>query len=266
MQLFFEYSSRRVVTCALGLLALLPLSISTAQAAEQAYGTPGQPTFDQRYPSGSIQSTDAADEILLEADKERQVINDQYIDEQRACYKKFFVSSCLEAAKERNRVAVRQVRDVEVEANAYKRQAKADDRDKSLAEQHAKDEQDAARRAQDQKEKAAASARKIQESAAKQKQVAERETQAEGQADVRVKAHEAQVRKTQAEEAAKAPQRAANEQAYKEKVKQAEVHRKEVEAKKAEKERERAAKQQTPAAAPAATPLLPASPATTPSK
>ncbi|EJL92187.1 hypothetical protein PMI16_01126 [Herbaspirillum sp. CF444] len=259
MHLFFEHSSRRLLACAVVWLTLLPL---TASAAEHVYGTPGQPTFDQRHPSGSIQSADAADDILIEADKERQVINDQYIDDQRACYRKFFVASCLEDAKERNRVAVRQVRDVEVEANAYKRQAKADERDKSLAEQHAKDEQEALRRAQDQKEKAAASERKIQESMAKQKQVTERETQTAGQADLRVKAHEAQVRQKQAEEAAKAPQRAANEQAYKEKVKQAEAHRKEVEAKKAEKERERAAKQrQAPAAAPD-----PAAPSATPSK
>lgn len=257
MQLFFEHSSRRLLACAIAVLTWLPFSASTATAANLVYGTPGKPTFDQRYPSGSISSTDAADEILAEADKERQVINDQYIDDQRACYHKFFVASCLEDAKERNRVAVKQVRDVEVEANAYKRQAKADERDKALSEQHAKDEQDAARRAQDQKDKAEASARKIEESATKQKQVAEREHKTEGQEDMRVRAHEAQVRKTQAEEAAKAPQRAANEQAYKEKVKQAEAHRLEVEAKKAEKDRERAAKQQASPAAGSAPASLP---------
>lgn len=253
MQLFFQKLSRRllpVASCTAFLLALLPLA---ATAAEQVYGTPGKPTFDQRYPSGSIRSVESADDVLSEASTERDVIADQYIDDQRACYKKFFVSSCLEDAKERNRVAVKQVRDVEVEANAYKRQDKADERDKSLAEQHAKDEQDAARRMQDQKEKEAASARKIKESASKQQQVSDRERQSAGQQDARVKAHEAQVRKTQAEEAAKAPQRAANEQAYKEKVKQAEAHRLDVEAKKAEKTRERAAKQQ---AAPAPVPAL----------
>lgn len=258
MQSFFQNTSGRllsVASCAALWLALLPL---TAAAAGQVYGTPGKPSFDQRYPAGSIKTTAAADDILIEAGAERQVIGDQYIDDQRACYQKFFVSSCLEEAKERNRVAVKQVRDVEVEANAYKRQDKADERDKSLAEQHAKDEQDAARRAQDQKDKEAASARKIKDSAAKQQQVADRERQSAGQQDARVKAHEAQVRKTQAEEAAKAPQRAANEQAYKEKVKQAEAHRLDVEAKKAEKARERAAKQQ---AAP-----VPAAPAVAPGK
>jgi len=251
MQLFLETSSRRFISCAVAMAALLALSPLAAAAAEQVYGTPGKPSFDQRYPSGAISSADVADDILAEAAKEREVINDQYIDEQRDCYHKFFVSSCLEGAKEHNRIAVKQVRNVEVEANAYKRQSKADERDKALAEQHSKDDQDAARRAQDQKDKAAASARKIQESGSKQQQVNDRERQRAGQADLRVKAHEAQVSKTQAEEAAKAPQRAANEKAYQEKVKQAEAHRKDVEAKKAEKVRERAAKQQqAPAAVP----------------
>jgi len=234
-------------------LAVAGLALPLVAAAEPApYGTPGKPPFNERYPSGSIRSTDEADKILAEADKERLVIEDQYIAEQRDCYKRFFVAACLDGAKERNRVAGKQVRDVEVEANTYKRQAKADDRDKSLAEQRVKDEQDSARRAADQKERDAAAARKVQESAAKQEQVKQRELQSEGKEDARVKAHEAQLRQKQADDAAKAPQREANEKAYQEKVKAAEVHRKEVEANKAEKARERAAKQQqAPASGPA---------------
>ncbi|AKZ65300.1 hypothetical protein F506_10855 [Herbaspirillum hiltneri N3] len=234
-------------------LAVAGLALPLVAAAEPApYGTPGKPPFNERYPSGSIRSTDEADKILAEADKERLIIEDQYIAEQRDCYKRFFVTACLDGAKERNRVAGKQVRDVEVEANTYKRQAKADDRDKSLAEQRVKDEQDSARRAADQKERDAAAARKVQESAAKQEQVKQRELQSEGKEDARVKAHEAQMRQKQAADAAKAPQREANEKAYQEKVKAAEVHRKEVEANKAEKARERAAKQQqAPASGPA---------------
>lgn len=251
MQSFFQKTCR--VPTAMLMLAVAGLTLPLVAAAEPApYGTPGKPAFNERYPLGSIRSTDEADEILAEADKERLVIEDQYIAEQRDCYKKFFVAVCLDGAKERNRVAGKQIRDVEVEANAYKRQAKADDRDKSLAEQRVKDEQDSARRAADQKDRDAASARKMQESAAKQQQVKEREQQSEGKEDARVKAHDAQLRQKQAEDAAKAPQRQANEKAYQDKVKAAEVHRKEVEANKAQKDRERAAKQQqAPASGPA---------------
>ncbi|WP_034297788.1 hypothetical protein [Herbaspirillum sp. RV1423] len=258
MQLFFERIRRQsvaaLVFAAAGLALLLP-AVAIAEPAR--YGSPDKPPFNERYPSGSIHSVDYADEVLAEADKERTIIEDQYIDEQRGCYKKFFVSSCLEDAKERNRVAVKQVRDVEVEANAYKRQAKADDRDKALAEQRAKDEQDVARRAKEQQERDAAAVRKIRESTVKEQQVKDRERQTEGQADLRVKSHEAQLRKTEAEEAAKAPQRSANERAYKEKVKEAEAHRKDVEEKKAEKARERAAKQQQAPAAAGQTPATP---------
>jgi hypothetical protein len=243
MQSFLQKTCR--APAAMLMLAVAGLTLPPVAVAEPApYGTPGKPAFNERYPAGSIRSTEEADEILAEADKERLVIEDQYIAEQRDCYKKFFVASCLDGAKERNRVAGKQVRDVEVEANAYKRQAKADDRDKSLAEQRVKDEQDSARRAADQKERDAAAARKVQESAAKQQQVKEREQQSAGKEDARVKAHEAQLQQKQAADAAKAPQREANEKAYQEKVKAAEVHRKEVEANKAQKDRERAAKQQ----------------------
>lgn len=248
MQLFLQ-KTRRSATAVLAFVAGLALLPSIAAAEPAPYGTSGKPPFNERYPAGSIRSTDEADDILADADKERLVIEDQYIAEQRGCYKKFFVSACLDGAKERNRVAGKQVRDVEVEANAYKRQAKADDRDKSLAEQRAKDEQDVARRAAEQKDRDAAAVRKVQESAAKQQQVKAREQQTEGQSDARVKAHEAQMRQNQAAEAAKAPQRAVNEKAFQEKAKAAEVHRKEVEANKVEKVRERAAKQpQAPAA------------------
>lgn len=252
MQSFLHKTCRALAAMPMLAVAGLTLTLPLLAAAEPApYGTPGKPAFNERYPSGSIRSTDEADEILAEADKERLVIEDQYIAEQRDCYKKFFVAVCLDGAKERNRVAGKQIRDVEVEANAYKRQAKADERDKSLAEQRVKDEQDSARRAADQKQRDAAAARKVQESAAKQQQVKEREQQSAGKEDARVKAHEAQLQQKQAADAAKAPQREANEKAYQEKAKAAEVHRKEVEANKAQKERERAAKQlQAPASGP----------------
>jgi colicin import membrane protein len=217
--------------------AAVPLSVSAQQAV---IDTP----FNQRYPVESVESIATADAVLLQASKERVLLGDRYIDDQRACFKKFFVSSCLEDAKERNRISIKQVREVEVVANEFKRQSKADDRDKSLSEQRIKDEQDAIRRARDQKDKQASSARKVKDGAIKQHSVSEREAQAAGHADDRVRAHQAKVQSDAAAEAAKAPQRAANEQAYKEKAKAAEAHRRDVAEKKAEKQRDLAAKKQ----------------------
>lgn len=243
MHLTFE-KIRRLTVTALMMIAGAALLSPVSASELTRYGTPDKPPLNERYPSGSIDSVEHADEALVLVNQERALIDDQYIDQQRDCYTRFFVSHCLGVAKERNRVAVKQVREVEVEANAYKRKAKADDRDQSLAEQRVKDEQDAVRRAADQQERDAAAVRKIQESAVKGEQVRQREQETAGQADLRVNKHAAELRKAAAAEAAKAPQRAANEKAYKEKAQKAEAHRKEVEERKAQKARERAAKVQ----------------------
>jgi len=239
MQLFFTskktLGNAAMLACIVfGCLAALPA------VAQQIAPVP----FNERYPVTSIQSPEAADVALDAANKEHAVLDYQYIDAQRACYQNFFVAYCLGNAKDKHRALSRQVREVETAANAYKRQAKADERDKSLNEQRIKDELDAARRLQDQQDKLAASARKVTEGDAKGKAVAARENLSEGHENDRVAAHEAKVRLDAADEAAKAPQRAANEQAYKEKVKAAEAHRLDVAAKKAAKDIEHAAKQQ----------------------
>ncbi len=238
------------------LLSGIALGLFTAALSAQAETqTTADTPFNQRYEPDAIQSTEDADMALNAANEDRRILADRYVDDQRECYNKFFVSSCLEDAKERNRVSIKAIRDVEAAANAYKRQAKADDRDKSLSEQHLKDEQDAKRRAADQKSRIATSVRKSKDGAAKQRSVSAREAQADGHADDRVKAHQAKLRSEQAAEAAKAPQRAANEQAYKDKQKSAAAHRQDVAAKKAAKQRELAAKQQQ---MPAATDSAPA--------
>lgn len=223
MPSFSGKASRLLAIC----IALPGLSPSMAAAVPQAYGAPGKPSFDQRYPSGTLRSVEDADAILAEAGKERQVINAQYMDDQRACHHRFFVSSCLEDARERNRIAVKQVREVEVAARARRRQIIADDHDKAQTEQ--------------QKAKTGASPQKKQENETSQQHVSNREHQSEGQAGLRMKTHEARLRRKQADEAARAPRRTTNEQAYQKKVEQAEAHRKKIEARKAEKMHEHAA-------------------------
>jgi hypothetical protein len=201
--------------------------------------------LNQRYPAGSIASGETAQKALDEAAQDRQAAQVRYVIDQRACYKKFLVASCLEEAKERKRVADKNIKQVEVEANAYQRQATVDERDRTLAEQHAKDEEDSARRLQEQKQKEAASAHKVQESNAKNREVQQRIDQNKDvPADYRIREHDAKIRQQQAEEAARAPERAANAAAREQRVKDAEAHRLDVERKKAENERERAERKQ----------------------
>ena len=260
MQLFsFVMGNRlRLKVLVMGMMAMcaMPLTATAQQAQQAQQASDSIKAFTQRYPAGSIKSVELANQALTDAAQERIKQEDQYIEEQHLCYTRFFVSSCLEDAKQANRMVVKQIREIEGAANAFNRQATVDERDKALAEQRILDEQDAIRRQQDQKEQAEATARKLAESAASVKEVKERERLTAGQADLRIKQQELKLREIEASEAAKAPERAANERAYQQKVKDAEAHRLEVEAKKAEKMRERAAK------AAAATPVKPTVPAT----
>jgi len=250
MQLFFASKETLGRTAALVAIMLTCLGAALPSAAQQASEVP----FGQRYPAASIDSTEAADIVLDAASKEHAKLDYDYIDDQRACYSKFFVSYCLDNAKDHHRILSKQVREVEAVANVYKRQTKADERDKSLNEQRIKDEQDAGRRLQDQQSKAAATARQLQDSAVKQQTVNTRESLSVGHENDRVALHDAKIRADDAAEAAKAPQRVANEQAYKEKVKAAEVHRLDVEAKKAAKEKDIAEKKRQSQVVPAPAP------------
>lgn len=220
---------------------------------EQFEALEARAPLSQRYPAGSIKSDEAAQKALDEARQDRQAASVRYVVDQRACYRKFLVNSCLEEAKERKRLADKNIKQVEVEANTYQRQATVDERDRTLAEQRVSDEQDAARRLEEQKQKEADSARKVQESNAKNREVQQRIDQNKDvPADYRIREHEAKMRQQQAEDAANAPERAANAAAREQRIKDAEAHRLEVERKKADNERERKARQQQPATAPAA--------------
>ncbi|WP_366004584.1 hypothetical protein [Herbaspirillum sp.] len=246
-----------------GLSLMLAAGWSSAQtAAPEGAPAMSKETFEalearaplnQRYPAGSIKSREVAQKALAEADEDRNALAIRYIIDQRACYKKFLVSSCLEEARERKRVAESNIKQVEIEANTYQRQANVDERDQALAEQRKQDQADAARRLQEQQQKEADSARKVQESDAKREQVQQRIDQGQGQSpDYRIREHEAKVREQQAEDAARAPERAANAAAREQRIKDAEAHRQEVERKKAENERERAERKQRQAQPPAA--------------
>ena len=88
----------------------------------------------------------SADQALAEAVQQRAVIETRFTRDQRDCYRKFFTTSCLDDAKERRRIALGQVRAVEVEANSYKRHARVRERDKALEERRAQEESEAPQR------------------------------------------------------------------------------------------------------------------------
>lgn len=88
----------------------------------------------ERYPAKSIASVQQADMALVEIKPVREQIERIFADEKAECYQRFLVSSCLADAKEKRRLSMHAVRRVEVEAKAFLRKDKADERDRAVAE------------------------------------------------------------------------------------------------------------------------------------
>lgn len=191
------------------------------------------------YPSGSIRSAEAADSALDEVARERAEVEQRFATEERACYSKFFATSCMDDAKERRRKARAQLRAVEVEANAYKRQARATEREQTQADRRAREETDRLERTERQQERESAVAPRTTDSKPKQESSAAASAAAsEGRAQ-----HDVKLKRLREEDAANAKERADNIAAYERKVQAVQAHQKEVEHRKAEKERERLMKQ-----------------------
>lgn len=186
----------------------------------------GQAAIDQ-YPPGSIKSVETAERALADVGREREAVKLRFAEDERACYARFFVASCLEDAKERRRSALERLRNIENEANLYERQTRVQERDKALAEKRA---QDTAAEADWQRNSKAATI--------KPKPIAPLREPDPDQVD-RAARHERRMKELQAEEAANAQKRAENIAAYEKKVEEAREHKKEVEKKKAEKEQAR---------------------------
>jgi colicin import membrane protein len=208
----------------LSVLATFSLSVSTfAQTAGKAADI----SVAERYPSGSIKSVETAERALADVGKEREAVKMRFAEDERACYAKFFVASCLEDAKERRRSALELLHNIENEANLYERQARVQERDKALVEKRAQDDAAQAERQRNSKIETV-----------KPKPVVPLKEPDPDQVD-RVARHERKMKQMQAEEAADAQKRAENIAAYEKKVEEAKEHKKEVERKKAEKEQAR---------------------------
>lgn len=215
--------------------------------------------FIARHPIGSVSSVAGADEVLADVAKARAEVELRTLNEQRICYKKFFTNHCLDAAKERRRLALKQIRPLDVEANAFKRRATADDRDKALADQRSKEEIESPKREQDQKEKDSSTARKVKEGSEKAAAVETNTKQHAGEAEKRLTDNAAKLQRIQQAETAKVSERAANRAAFIKKAQDAAARQRQVAEKKAEKERQLAEKKTS--AAPAGTPApVPAQP------
>lgn len=168
-------------------------------------------------------SVDEAVRRLEAVKAARLAIDAEYAASEQICYAKFFVSNCLDAAKEKRRGALAQQNAVEVEAEYFQRKAKVDQRDRDVAQAVKQFEaSEAVRAAQPASEPRAEP--KAMEKAPKPSLAARKASQ------------EARVAKKAAEDQAEAPKRAARAKESEERKKESEERQREVEQRKAGKE------------------------------
>jgi colicin import membrane protein len=96
-----------------------------------------------RHPAGSIDSVASADAALADVSRERTLVEAEHVRSEQACAPVFFMTRCLDKAKERRRAALARLRPIEIEANAFKRRDRVAERDRLLEEKRLKAEQEA---------------------------------------------------------------------------------------------------------------------------
>jgi hypothetical protein len=258
-------------------LALAALALGMATGYGQAQDAIA---LAQRYPAGAIVSSEQAEKALDEVVQERGRVAAKFLREEQACYAKFFATSCREKAKEVQRLAENRLRAIEVEAKAYQRRERAQERDRVLAEQRAQEEAEAPARLERQQEREATAAKRAaerehraqqdkldqagaaeraqrNEQARLEKERSVRERQGRpiagdqaGTADSRVQKHEEKLQEAQAREGREASRRAENVAAFEKKQEAAAERQRKLEERRAKKESERAAKESGRAVSP----------------
>jgi len=118
----------------LALISALLMSLASSSFADSN-------ALLERYPAGTIKTVEQANQALEEVNRERALTQESFLDTKDECLQQFFVSSCLNKAKETRRQEKKIIRAVEVEANAFLRKDKADERDRGIAERQRQAEQ-----------------------------------------------------------------------------------------------------------------------------
>ena len=164
-------------------------------------------------------SAEEAEAAIARSTAQAAQVQQDYVNQSRVCYQKFFTTSCLDEAIERRRAALHTLKDTEVDARAWLRKNRAQQRDAALEEKRISDERDWQERQADIKAREEALERKRLSSEERQREVARR--QAEQVPDTRVQQHRQAERERQARAAREAPERARYVEAYQRKQQEA---------------------------------------------
>ncbi len=200
-----------------------------AQDTQPTASAPSVAEVVQRYPAGSIQSTESADEAIKTVAEARAQIERRHLEDRQACYPKFFTTACLDKATERRRQDMAAVRPIELEANSYIRHARVAERDRRL-EEAAKE-----REAKDATRSSVPVPQINDTPSASDVSDAQRAARAQAHAEKNAERARRE-RERQASAAADAQKRAENVERYEEKQRESLERQKEVERRKAERE------------------------------
>jgi colicin import membrane protein len=159
----------------------------------------------------------------------RAAVEREYAASEQVCYHKFFVNNCLDAAKEKRRVALAYQGAIEDEAQYYRRKAAVDERDRDVAKAVKEFEVEEAR--------AAAQPAPVPRTVVERVKPAPKAT-----LSARNAKREAKQAQRAEQELADAPKRAANVKAFEQRKLDAEKRQREVAEKLAKKDAKKAAK------------------------
>ncbi|NDP58476.1 MAG: hypothetical protein GZ090_03870 [Oxalobacteraceae bacterium] len=188
------------------------------------------------WPSGSIVTVELAAQALNDAAARRVTIEQTDLRAQAVCFDKFFMTACNDRGREQRRIALAEVRSVEVEANYINRRDRADQRDKALEIRTVQEQAEAPQRLQDMRDREKAATIKAADRAAntvKAQGSQQRDATIDPQA--RQRAFDAKAARQQASEQAGQAQRAANMSAFDKKQADAAARQKQVAERKARK-------------------------------
>ncbi|MFT5533940.1 MAG: colicin import membrane protein [Burkholderiaceae bacterium] len=205
------------------------------------------------WPSGSIVTVELATQALSDAAARRVTIEKTFVRAQGVCFDRFFMTACNDLGKERRRIALAEVRSVEVEANYINRRDRADQRDKALAIRTEREQAEAPQRlidTQAREKTASVKAADRSANAAKVQGTAQRQRGIDPQA--RQRAFDAKAAQQQVSDQAGQQRRAANISAFEKKQVDAAARQKKVAERKAEKQTEQQQKEADEKAAVAA--------------
>jgi len=222
-----KYAGRYVLAAAVLIGFMMPpLAQAEATLANTAKGPQVLDTLalKESYPSGSIQSDKQADEALKQVQVARAKVAVEFAKDERLCRVKFFATACISEAKDQRRRALASVKNIELEANQYKRRSRVTERDKALAEKRATD--DAAAPGLEHHEDEAKTPADSSSNPSVATGADDKKNSRVAASGNRIAQHQAKLKNLQAKELADSAKRAKNIAAYQKKIQDAEERQK----------------------------------------